>query len=81
MKVKEVIDMLSYGTNFILLGAKTGKVLHDSAKNKREHAEKYYECNTPIEPLYADLVVYKDTHIKSMCDFVRPRIGIWVSGE
>jgi hypothetical protein len=81
MRVKEVIDMLSYGTNFILLGAKTGKVLHDSSKNRREHAEKFYECLVADSPLYADLVVRKDAHIKSMCDFVRPRIGVWVSGE
>ena len=81
MKVKEAIELLGYGTHFALIGAKTGKMLHNSTLNKKSHAEKYYECNTTDAPFYADFEASKDRIIKSNCDFIRPRICIWVSGE
>lgn len=79
MKVREVIDMLSYGERFVLIGASTGKQLHKSNVNKKEHLEKFLdkECgNNPIRAIF-DTRVCK---ITKQVDFMYPMISIWVNG-
>lgn len=75
MKVKEVLDLLSYGVPFELVGARTGKRLCSSRYNKSETIEKYYEYSVTDEPIHVGVFVDKNNK------YVYPQIKIWVSGE
>lgn len=79
MNIKDVVDMLSYGTRFKLIGARTGKVLHDSRKNTTEHLDKFKCCQTWDNPLFVELDGYKNGlgHYEQMI----PVLCIWVSGK
>ena len=79
MNIKDVVGMLSYGTRFKLIGAKTGKVLHDSRNNRTERLDKFKYCQPTSEPLFVELDGYKNSlgHYEQMI----PVLCIWVSGK
>jgi hypothetical protein len=80
MTVREVLDLLSYATEWQLVGAKTGKKLCDNY-NKKETREKYMDLRVSDEPISADFRVSKDSIVKSMTNYIRPMVTIWVSGK
>ena len=75
MTVKEVLSLLSYGIRFELVGARTGKILCCSWKNKKEYIEKYNDYEVTDSPIYASLGISKDNN------YTYPIISIWVYGE
>lgn len=72
MKVREAIALLSYGANFELKGAYSGKIYHRSWNNKKKNIEKYLDKTTVDNPYYTKLVADKEG------DYCRPIIGIWM---
>lgn len=80
MTVKEVINMLSYGEKFTLIGAKTGKTLYRSNVNTKKCLEKYLDKNCTSQPIRAifDANICK---ITKQVEFISPMISIWISGE
>ena len=64
MTVREVKELLFYGTNWQLVGARTGKKLCDSY-NKKETIEKYMDLSVSDTPIMADFNVRKDTIFKN----------------
>ena len=80
MTVKEVVNMLSYGEKFTLIGARTGKTLYRSNVNTKKCLEKYLGMTCTDQPIGAvfDARICKVTkQVKS----ITPMISIWVSGE
>ena len=77
--IRTVWDLVSqidtYGPRFRLIGAATGKILHDSARNKKEHLEQYLDCTLSYGALHAKIDLNTDA------DFARPVICIWVCGK
>ena len=80
MTVKEVINMLSYGERFALIGARTGKTLYRSDINTKKCLEKYLDMACTTQPIRAifDANICKVT---KQVEFITPMISIWVSGE
>lgn len=80
MKVKDVINMLSYGERFTLIGARTGKTLYRSNVNTKKCLEKYLDMDCTKQPIRAifDANICKVT---KQVEFITPMISIWVSGE
>lgn len=79
MTVREVLDLVSYATEWQLVGAKTGKKLCDNY-NKKETREKYMDLRVSDEPISADFRVSR-SHIKCMTNYIKPMVTIWVSGH
>ena len=78
--VRDMVSLLSYGTPFVLIGARTGKKLANSTINKRETIEKKWFDKTVAEnPIYCSFYTYKN--FVDDVDMVKPIINIWVSGE
>ena len=80
MIVREVLDLLFYGTEWQLVGALTGKKLCDSYNSKKVQ-EKYMDCFVCDNPISADFHVSKDSIVKSMTNYIKPMVTIWVSGK
>lgn len=80
MKVKEVINMLSYGETFALIGAKTGKTLYRSNFNTKKYLEKYLDMNCTEQPIGA-IFDARICNITKQIELIKPMISIWVSGE
>ena len=80
MTVREVLDLLSYGTEWQLIGARTGKKLCDNY-NKKETQEKYMDLTVCDKPIRADFRVRKCGIVTSMTEYIMPMVSIWVSGE
>ena len=80
MTVKEVINMLSYGERFTLIGARTGKTLYRSNVNTKKCLEKYLDMDCTEQPIRAifDANICKVT---KQVEFITPMISLWVSGE
>ena len=76
MTVKEVLDLLQYGTDWELIGGKTGKKLCDT-HNKKETREKYMDMTVCSSPICASFYANKSY---SSIKYVKPIISIWVSG-
>ena len=76
MTVRDIVKLLSYGTRWKLVGARTGKKLCDSF-NKDKTKEKYMDMPVVDNPIVADFYVSKNT----FNDYVTPMISIWVSGQ
>lgn len=80
MTVKEIVNLLSFGTSYVLMGARTGKKLASTKTNKIETIEKkWFDKEVTKSPLYCSFYAYKnyvgdETHVV-------PVINIWVSGE
>lgn len=73
MKVEEAISLLSYGTNFEIKGAFSGKIYHRSWINNKKHAEQFYNGTTPSDPFYA---TGRISNIAGK--LFAPVIGIWM---
>ena len=80
MTVREIKSLLFYGTNWQLVGAKTGKKLCDNY-NKKETIEKYMDLTVSDTPIIADFSVRKDSVFKHTTDYMKPMITILVSGK
>ena len=80
MTVREVLDLLAYGTEWKLIGGRTGKKLCDSY-NKKQTQEKYMDMTVCYAPICADFYVSKYNAKLHMINYIRPMISIWVSGE
>lgn len=74
MTVKEVLDLLSYGTPFELVGTYSGKVLCSTRRNKQEYIETFYERTVPSNPINVKLRmdIFAGNYT---CE---PMISIWV---
>ena len=80
MIVREVLDLLFYGTEWQLVGAKTGKKLCDSYNSKKVQ-EKYKDLRVSDTPISADFRVSKNSVVKCMTNYIKPMVTIWVSGH
>ena len=80
MTVREVLELLNYGTDWKLVGAKSGRKLCDNY-NKKKTQEKYMDMTVSVSPIMADFCVRKDTVIKCKTDYIMPCISIFVSGQ
>lgn len=78
MTVRETVNLLSYGTPYILVGANTGKKL-TNIYTKNETKEKYMDMSVSDTPIGVGLQEYKNSVI-NVTDFVKPIIYVWVSG-
>lgn len=76
MKVRDVIDLLSYGTHWQLIGARTGKKLCNSHSKKHKDEYMEYEAYKIFPSFYT-----QKSAISGTCDFMCPMINIWVWGE
>lgn len=77
MTVRQILKLLSYGTEWRLVGARTGKVLCTS-RNKEGTREKYMELTVIDEAIKADFYVSKNV---PFTEYIIPMVSIWVSGE
>ena len=57
MKVKEVIDLISYGTHWQLIGAMTGKKLCNSYSSENLKS-KYMDCSVCKAPIFASFNIH-----------------------
>ena len=80
MIVKEVINMLSYGEQFTLIGARTGKTLYRSNVNTKKCLEKYLDMTCTSQPIRA-IFDAKICKVTKQVELIAPVISIWVSGE
>ena len=76
MTVREAIKLFSYGQEFYIKGAYSGKIYHKSYANKKEHLEKYLDERVSENPFFTDLYTPKR---KYGTEFTYPIIGIWMS--
>lgn len=76
MKVKEVIDLISYGTHWQLIGAMTGKKLCNNYSSEKLKS-KYMDCDVPTDPIFTSFRIHNDYN--KIVDSVTPVINIWVS--
>lgn len=76
-KVRDILELLSYGTSWRLVGARTGKTLCTNL-NTDTCKSKYLDLPVPVNPIFVDMDVNKRSII---VDNVRPRVCIWVIGE
>ena len=74
MKVKDIINLLSYGQNYELKGAYSGKTYHKSYINNNKHLEKYLDREATDTPLYSDMRI-RGADTNHWCDSV---IVIWM---
>ncbi len=58
MAVREAVKLLSYGTDWRLIGAKTGKILC-TPYTKEKTREKYMDLPVTDQPFVADFIVGK----------------------
>ena len=79
MKVKEVIDLISYGTQWQLIGAMTGKKLCNNYSSEKLKS-KYMDCDVPKSPIFASFDIYNNA-ISKMSEYISPMICIWVSRQ
>lgn len=74
MTVKEAIALLSYGTDWQLVSARTGKILCND-RNKKKTQEKYMNSLVSDEPFKADFRVNRNI---PFTQYITPMISIWV---
>lgn len=77
MTVAQAIALLSIGSRWRLVGARTGKTLCKSS-NKEKTKAKYMDKKVTDHPFVADFEAYGKM---MFTDFIHPMISIWVSGE
>lgn len=78
MKVKEAVGLICTYEHFFLRGAQSGKILHSSRINKKEHLDQFLEDETTDDCFFADLYTPPRKYDKP---YTYPIIGIWVSGK
>lgn len=72
MTVEEAIKSLTYGVEYQLIGAKTGRKIAKSWTNKKEYIEKYHEYACPgMYPSFR----------QGYSESIHPIMCIWVTGE
>jgi len=76
MTVREAIKLFSYGQEFYIKGAYSGKIYHKSYENKKEHLEKYLDERVSENPFFTDLYTSKRKYGTA---YTYPIIGIWMS--
>ena len=76
MTVREAIKLFSYGQEFYIKGAHSGKIYHKSYENKKEHLEKYLDERVLENPFFTDLYTPKRKYGTA---YTYPIIGIWMS--
>ena len=76
MTVREAIKLYSYGQEFYIKGAYSGKIYHKSYENKKEHLEKYLDERVSENPFFTDLYTPKRKYGTA---YTYPIIGIWMS--
>ena len=74
--VREAIKLFSYGQEFYIKGAYSGKIYHKSYENKKEHLEKYLDERVSENPFFTDLYTPKRKYGTA---YTYPIIGIWMS--
>lgn len=74
--VREAIKLFSYGQEFYIKGAYSGKLYHKSYENKKEHLEKYLDERVIENPFFTDLYTSKRKYGTA---YTYPIIGIWMS--
>lgn len=74
MTVREALDLFSYGTDYEIKGAYSGKIYHRSRINRKEHAEKFYDETVTDSPFYAT----GRTSMITGTTWFSPVIGIWM---
>lgn len=77
MTVREALKMLDYGTEWKLVGGRSGRKLCDSF-SKDKTKEKYMDLIVSDTPFTTDVRIGKTC---GFADYVTPIIAIWVSGE
>lgn len=75
MIIKDVLNLLAYGTQYELIGARTGKTLCSSWNNKKEYIARFHDCIVSDTPIFPSLRIFTD----NKC--VYPIVAIWVSGK
>ena len=75
MTVREAIKLFSYGQEFYIKGAYSGKLYHKSYENKKEHLEKYLDERVSENPFFTDLYTPKKKYGTA---YTYPVIGIWM---
>lgn len=76
MKVADLIKLLSYGTRYKLIGAKTGLPLYKSWANK--NLDKFKDLEVADTPIEASFQIQRGVGIEP--EYIRPIILIYVSG-
>lgn len=77
MIVRNIVKLLSYGTEWRLVGARTGKILC-SSRNKEQTKEKYMDLPVTDEPIKADFFIGRNV---PFTEYIYPMVSIWVSGK
>lgn len=78
MTVKDAISLLAYGEDYYLIGAKSGKILFHSRRNKKARLEMFTDKEVYDTPFFGDFYRPPTKYGKP---YTYPIIGIWVSGE
>lgn len=78
MKLKEIIDVISFGTHYKLIGAMTGKHLADSSINKDGYIKSFW--NDDVSGMFPAFDAQKDS-ITKVPEYIRPVLVIWLSGR
>ena len=81
MKVSDLLDVQVHGifndkalkSDLVALDGRTGKVIFDTSKNKREYIEKFFDGE--VLCLWADVKLFKGTY----GDFFKPIMKCYVS--
>ena len=76
MTVREAIKLFSYGQEFYIKGAYSGKIYHKSYEDKKEHLEKYLDERVSENPFFVDPCAPKKKYGTAYTYSV---IGIWMS--
>ena len=78
MKLKELIDVFSYGTHYKLIGAETGKHLADNHINKGGYIKSFMDDD--VSGIFPAFDAQKN-RITKVPEFVRPIICVWLNGR
>ncbi len=78
MKLKELLDAMSYGVQYKLLGAMTGKQLANSYVNKEGYIKSFWEDE--VSGFFPSYDVQINTITKTPKN-IRPIICIYLSGR
>lgn len=78
MMLKELIDVMAYGTHYKLMGAMTGKHLADSYVNKEGYIAAFFEDD--VSGFFSSFDVQKNS-ITKVPEYIRPIVCIWLNGR
>ena len=78
MQLKELIDAMTYGTHYKLIGARTGKHLADSITNKAGYINSFLEDD--VSGFFPSFDAQK-SYITKVPECIRPIICIGLSGR